>query len=114
MANDLNNLEIMKKGFIKSVLDTSKVNVSSEDRVKLIRKGNELYGDKNFEQAKKIFLATNYSDGLCRIGDYYSDQNDFVNALKFYVLSKRKDKYQALVTRAVSLIQNFIHEEKGE
>ena len=61
---------IPANGFIK-VATENKIELSSQQRIALIRKGNELFNQGEFEKAKRIFLTTSYSDGLTRIGQYY-------------------------------------------
>lgn len=42
-----------------------------KQRAELIREGNAAFNSKNYDKAKKIFIETNYKDGLIRLGDYY-------------------------------------------
>ncbi len=103
----INNL--LSKGFLKTSLGERVL--SSENKAVLNRQGNMLFNQEKYNQATKIFLTTGYSDGLSRIGDLYYENSDRVNALKFYILAKRKDLYQPLLDDAVAVINDFLLED---
>ncbi|MDH5657652.1 MAG: hypothetical protein OEZ34_17185, partial [Spirochaetia bacterium] len=45
--------------------------MDSRQRAELIRKGNEAFNSGDYPLAKKLFLQSQYKDGLIRLGDYY-------------------------------------------
>lgn len=100
---------LTEKGFLKT---SSSLPISSEDKVKLNLKGNQLMNQGAVQQAQKIFLTTHYSDGLCRLGDFYQENKDPVNALKFYTISGRKDKSEPLVESIVQVIRAVLKEDE--
>ncbi|MFP4364462.1 MAG: hypothetical protein ACLFR1_11420 [Spirochaetia bacterium] len=106
----LNN--IPKEGFIK-VQRPASPKIPAATKSALIRKGNELYNNGKIDQAKRIFLTTGYSDGLIRLGDYYSKKNDSLEALRMYWLAPAPDKVNAIIEKMVMIIQKWLHEEES-
>ena len=53
-----------------STEDKSSKQMTSKQRVQIIRKANELFNQKEYEKAAKLFWLTDYKDGLIRIGEY--------------------------------------------
>ena len=112
MENALRS-EIEKKqtfpGFIKTT-DTPISQLSSEQKALLNRQGNVFFNEGDIEGAKRIFVATGYSDGLTRIGDYYFAKHKELDALKFYLLAHNERKSAPLVKKAAELISVLIKE----
>jgi hypothetical protein len=105
--------EIEKKqtlsGFIKTS-DAPVTQLSAEQKALLNRQGNVFFNEGNVEGAKRIFIATGYSDGLTRIGDYYFGKNRELDALKFYLLAHNKRKSEPLIKKAAEIISILIKE----
>ncbi|GMO50525.1 MAG: hypothetical protein Pg6C_14430 [Treponemataceae bacterium] len=105
--------EIDKKqtfpGFIKTS-DKPVSQLSSEQKAHLNRQGNVFFNEGNVDGAKRIFIATGYSDGLTRIGDYYFGQHKELDALKFYLLAHNMRKAEPLIQKAAELISMMIKE----
>ncbi len=94
-------------GFIKTA--EQPVNgLSSEQKAKLNRKGNEFFNKNDIQAAERIFMTTGYSDGLTRIGDYYVLQNEKIKALKFYHLAHNQNKENMLLDEFATIIKLFI------
>jgi hypothetical protein len=87
--------------------------IASDQKAALNRKGNMLFNSGNIEGARRIFMATGYSDGLARVGDYYKSKNRLVEALHMYWLAPDQIKSEPLVMQAAALIQNLLHGEEG-
>ncbi len=102
--------KIPKNGFLKLTKPPA-ADLSSSQKTALIRKGNELFNNKNYEQAKKIFLTIGYTDGLSRIGDYYYKNNNALEALRMYMLAPAPDKQDRLIKRFASVVQTWLHEK---
>ena len=99
-----------KEGFLK--LTKSKAgSFTSSQKAALIRKGNELFNGKDYGQAKKIFLATGYSDGISRIGDYHYKNNDPLEALRMYILAPDNDKKERLIKKMAYVVQTWLSEK---
>jgi hypothetical protein len=101
---------IPKEGFLKLTKPAAQ-NISASQKTALIRKGNELFNNKQFEQAKKIFLTTGYTDGISRIGDYYYKKNEVLEALRMYVIAPAPDKKERLIERMAHIVQTWLHEK---
>lgn len=103
--------EINKKqdsqGFIK-VTDSPVLNLNSEQKVVLNRKGNVLFNQGNIEGARRIFTTTGYSDGLTRVGDKYKEKNNDLDALKQYILAHNKNKTDDICTQIASVISKIL------
>jgi len=103
--NIFNN--IPKEGFIKIPV-SGNVEVNSKERVLLIRKANELMNQKNFLQAKKIYLAIGYSAGLIRIGEYYENNGEIFEALKMYKAAEAKSKLDQMTKKMADVVKVWI------
>lgn len=74
--------------------------MDNEERISLIRKGNELFNKGDITGASAIFVKTGYRDGLTRVADYYFfDKKLPLIALKFYRMVNRKDKVDEIFAR---------------
>jgi hypothetical protein len=101
------------EGLIKSA-DEPVHGVESDRKVKLNRKGNELFNRGEVETARRIFQTTGYSDGLIRIGNRYLQEKRPVDALKMYWLSRDKTKIEELVGSMAVVIQSLLREEEEQ
>jgi hypothetical protein len=95
--------------FIKT---TAQPSMDSAQKAALNRKGNVLCNAGDIEGARRIFMATGYSDGLSRIGDYYKSQNRLLEALHMYWIAPDRVKAEPLVIQAADTLQNLIYEEE--
>ncbi|MFP4457865.1 MAG: hypothetical protein ACLFPS_09445 [Clostridia bacterium] len=101
-------MEIPSKGFIKT--DYKKPEIGLKQKAELIRKGNEALNNENIKLAKKIFITTNYSDGLSRLGDYYYKNNDFIEAMKMYIMANDEHKKSWFFKNVADLIRGWLNE----
>jgi len=103
--------DILKKipanGFTK-LTSNGKNDLKTSDRVFLNRKGNQFFNEGKVDAAKRIFLTTGYSDGLIRVGDYYYDNNNYVEALKMYTLAPSTRKKDELIEKISLIIKDWI------
>lgn len=93
-------------GFIK-VTDSPLSALSSEQKVALNRRGNELFNSGKINEASRIFMTTGYSDGLTRVGDSFMKKNEPLRALKFYCLAKNRNKCEPIyekIARTIGLL----------
>ena len=103
----------MKSGnehFIK-VTENALTPLSSEQKVVLNRRGNQLFNEGFISEAQRIFITTGYSDGLTRVGDYYAARNNTLEALRMYCLAKNKRKSEPIIDSLVQLIRVLIDTE---
>jgi len=98
-----------QEGFLK-VTRPPAAAVSSEQRVQLIRKGNELFGLSQWEAAKKIFVATHYTDGMIRLGDHYVGERDYLSAYQMYKLAPAPDQAAAMIQKLSAVLKNWLKE----
>ncbi|TFG65338.1 MAG: hypothetical protein E4H36_00250 [Spirochaetales bacterium] len=100
-------------GFIK--LTSQRLSsLTAEQRIGLIRRGNELYNKGEVEQAKRIFLTTGYSDGIIRVGDLYYSENKFIEAFRMYVLAPAPAKKERMIESMAMVVQHWLKTEKEE
>ncbi|AEE16815.1 hypothetical protein [Treponema brennaborense] len=97
-------------GFIKTS-DNPAAGLTSEQKAVLNRKGNILFNQGDIEQARRIYLATGYSDGLTRVADVYAAKNRELDALKLYLLAHNKRKSEPLLKKIAGLISVMIEKE---
>jgi len=85
--------------------------MDQNERVLLIRKGNELYNQKKYDEAIKLFLKAEYMDGIMRVADYYYyDLKQPLSALKFYRLINRKDRIDEINARIMYAFNRMLSE----
>lgn len=97
--------------FIK-VTENAFSSLTSEQKVILNRRGNQLFNEGAIDEAQRIFMTTGYSDGLTRVGDYYAAQKKSLEALRLYCLAKNKRKSDPIIDSLVRLIKILIDTEK--
>ena len=100
-------MESDNKHFIK-VTGNALTPLSSEQKVVLNRRGNQLFNEGFINEAQRIFITTGYSDGLSRVGDYYAAQKNTLQALRMYCLAKNKRKSGPIIDSLVGLIRVLI------
>ena len=110
----------IKKTFEKFDGQSSFVKVSSPGKIEssqkaaLNRKGNQMFNEGKIEEARRIFMATGYSDGISRVGDHYKSQNNNLEALKMYWLAPDRTKSEPLIEQLASILQSLIKEDDGQ
>jgi hypothetical protein len=74
--------------------------MNSEEKVLLVRKGNESFNNGDIKEAIKFFVKAGYRDGIMRVADhYYYDNKQPLVALKFYRMIDRKDRIDEIYAR---------------
>lgn len=86
---------------------------TTNERVVLIRKGNEILNSGDFKTAERIFLTVKYDDGLIRIGDHYYKEGNILDALRLYRLTST-NKTKILYERFAKIIKIMMTEVKNE
>ncbi len=104
---------IPNEGFLKTS-SPDRSALSSAQRVALIRKGNELFNAGKVDQAKRVFIATGYGDGLIRIGDYYLGKQDALEALRMYWMAPAPDKAERILESTAGILRKWIEEGTGK
>ena len=103
---------IPQEGFIKFGY-TDSPPLSPSQRTALVRRGNALFNAGEIEKAKRVFLTTRYGDGLGRVGDYYFEHNQPLEALRMYWLAPAPDKVEILIEKVTSVVHSWLQEEEG-
>ncbi|RKX77178.1 MAG: hypothetical protein DRP87_09880 [Spirochaetes bacterium] len=105
--------DILKKlplqGFLKVTKERPST-LTAQQRTALVRKGNELFNQGEYEKAKRVFLTVGYADGISRIGDYYYKQKNYIEALKMYMLAPAPDKKDKVVEQLSSVVRKWLKE----
>jgi hypothetical protein len=104
---------IPKDGFIKTS-DLKKKVLKKEDKVALIRKGNELFNKGKTELAKRIFITTGYTDGLIRVGNYYLKHKQPLEALKMFWIAPNTKGADRMIEKAAHILGSWLKEEEGK
>jgi len=99
------------EGLIKTT-DEPNEELSSNQKVHLNRKGNELFNKGEVDSARRIFQTTGYSDGLIRVGEFYVKQGKMVDALKMFKLSHDRSRCNELTEKAAFAIRKMLEEEE--
>lgn len=113
MAEDLKILldeKVACEGFIKTTENPTKT-LTSEQKAILNRKGNMLFNSGDINTARRIFLATGYSDGLKRIGDNFKERGDDLSALKYYWLAHNKKMSAPIIEKLAQFISAILNEK---
>jgi hypothetical protein len=88
--------------------------LTSEQRVALIRKGNEFFNGGKTEEAKRVFLTVGYTDGLIRLGDLYYKRNQLLEAFRMYWLAPDTRKKNMMVEKMAGIIRKWLREGRTE
>ncbi len=92
------------KSFLKIGLPPAPT--TPQERIRLIRLGNECYNRKEYEHAQRIYITVKYTDGLIRLAKYYEEQKNIFEALRMYWLAgdeKNKIRISQIIARAIQL-----------
>ena len=96
-------------GFVKTQTGAGR-NLTGQQRALLIRKGNELFNKGSIDHAKRVFLTTQYTDGLIRLGDYYMKHNEPLEAFRMYWLAPERAKAERLVEKMAAVVRSWLTE----
>ncbi len=102
--------KIPAEGFLK-ISTGAASSLSAEERVVLIRKGNEFFNSGNYEQARRIFLTTGYTDGIIRMGDFYYDNHEPLEALRMYKIAPAPDRIDKMVEKISAILHKWLSED---
>ncbi len=109
--------ELLKKlpqdGFLK-ISQSQAVEMSKEQRVALVRKGNELFNQEKYELAKKIFLTTGYSDGLIRLGNMYLKKKMPLEAFRMFWLAPDRKKVDTMLEKTILIVKKWLKEGEAK
>ena len=98
-------------GFIKSTAG-SRPPLTGEQKAQLIRKGNELFNQGQYEMAERIYIATGYSDGMVRIGDVHFKRQRYREAMRLYQLAPDAGRVHKLAKRMALVVRQWLIEDQ--
>ena len=87
------------------------VELTTQQRTALIRKGNEVLNRGDVALAERIYRTTRYTAGLARIGDWYMRQNRPLEALDAYRAGRCRGKADFVVGRMARVVSGWLKEE---
>lgn len=109
MGSDKPALE-SSKGFLKVDRDRQP-QVTREQKVALVRRGNELFNSGRLEEAKRIFLTVGYTDGIIRLGDHCLEHGDPLEAFRLYWLAPDRRKVDSLVEKMAAVVRKWLSDD---
>jgi hypothetical protein len=87
--------------------------MDSKTRAELIRQGNQAFNEGDYVKAKKLFLETNYKDGLIRLGDYYMYEKKLpMLAYGYYKKAGYTQKIEEIFQRMIMALSVWLGKEK--
>lgn len=106
LKDNKNNSYIIERG------NRFKKKVEPSVRALLIRRGNDFFSSGNIKAAEKIFVTTDYKDGIVRLGDYYFTNKNIYKAAEMYFMSGNESKIKLFSEKCAKIIQIMLEEEK--
>jgi hypothetical protein len=89
--------------------------LTKEEKIKLIRVGNELFNSGKIEKAIKIFIHTDYKDGINRVADYYYyEEKKPLIAFNYYQKAGNKKMLDELTEKMAMVIQYLLLEDEAK
>jgi hypothetical protein len=96
-------------------MDSKELNkpMDSKRRAELIREGNAAFNDADYTKAKKIFIETDYKDGLIRLGDYYMYEKRLpMLAFGYYKKAGYQQKIDEIFQRMMMALSEWLGKDK--
>jgi len=97
-------------GFIKERAG-SQPNLTGEQKAQLVRRGNELFNERKYDLAERIFLTTAYTDGLIRLGDVFYKRHDYAHAMRLYTQAPDSQRVEKVAKRMALVVRQWLIEE---
>jgi len=106
---DVFNDSLAAPGFVKTA---ERPTLDGSQRAALIRRGNEFFNSGKYEEAKRIFLTTRYTDGLIRLGDYYYKEQQILEAFRMYWVAPDRRKTDYLTERMAGVVRGWLKDDE--
>ena len=84
--------------------------LTGEQKAQLIRRGNELFNERQFELAERIFMTLGYTDGLVRVGDVFYKRREYAHALRLYQVAPDPMRVAKIAKRMASVLRQWLLE----
>lgn len=101
--------QMPREGFLKTTVSVRK-DLSPQQRVQLIRRGNEFYNKGDDEMAGRIFLTLGYKDGITRLGDRFYERGEPLEALRMYRAAGAEAKVSEMVEQMAQVVKKWLKE----
>ncbi|MEM7180364.1 MAG: hypothetical protein AAF518_05600 [Spirochaetota bacterium] len=87
--------------------------MDSKQRAQLIREANEAFNSEDYDKARKLYLQTNYREGLIRMGNYYMyDRRLPMLAYNYYKQAGLQEKVDEIFQRMLMALSEWIGKDK--
>ena len=87
--------------------------MDSKKRAELIREGNAAFNEGDYPKARKIFLQTDYKDGLIRLGDYFMYERELpLLAFGYYKKAGYTQKIDEIYQRMLMALSDWLGKDK--
>ena len=98
--------------------------INDSTRSALIRKGNELFNQKDIDGAYRCYITASYFGGIEKIADYYNfDKKNIVKAMQLYKFILKEDsnlggnirakkKLDILAQSVVKVLRKWLNEDE--
>lgn len=107
--DSIKKAKVAPQGLIKAT-GGAPTNLSGEQKAQLIRRGNELFNERHYDLAERIFLTLGYSDGLVRVGDVMFKRHDYAHALKLYQKAPDPGRVARVAKRMAMVVRQWLIE----
>ena len=100
-------------GFIRETKPGS-LNVTSQQKVALVRRGNEFFNQGKYDEARRIFLTLGYTDGLIRLGSHYYNKKQYVEALRMFASAPDIGRIQAMAPALARVVRMWLMSDESK
>ena len=84
-----------------------------KERAALIREANQAFNEQDYSKARKLFIQTDYKDGLIRMGDYFMYEKRLpILAYGYYKKAGYQKKVDEIFQRMIWALSQWIGEDK--
>lgn len=97
-------------GLIKAV-EPRPAALTGEQKAQLVRRGNELFNERKYELAERVFATIGYTDGLVRLGDVYFKRHDYTRAIKLYRRAPDPGRVDRVAKRMAMVMRQWLIED---
>jgi hypothetical protein len=102
---------VSSAGFLK-VGSTDPDRIDRSQRAALIRKGNELFNNGQYETAQRIFLTVRYSDGLIRLGNYHMKHGRSLDAFRLFWIAGDRRRIAEMAEQMAGVVRRWLEEDE--
>jgi hypothetical protein len=87
--------------------------MDAKTRAQLIREANTAFNDGDYAKARKLYVETNYRDGLKRMGDYFMYERKLpMLAFGYYKKAGIQEKVDEIFQRMIFALSEWLGKDK--